>query len=76
MKIKPIFKIEEGILSGIEIEPSGNTVIVRYPHRKETDLFILPIEDHKKWHCCRENCTNPDFEGDVDALIEHLMIHY
>jgi hypothetical protein len=29
----------------------------------------------KTWHCCQDNCPKPDFEGRIDALAEHLMIH-
>ena len=29
----------------------------------------------KTWHCCQEICSTPDFEGGLDVLIEHLMIH-
>lgn len=81
-KLRQIYRIDGGILDGTEIEPFMFTVLVRYPHRKTTDCYIPPTGDkeiHGKvvntWHCCQDNCPNPDFEGKIDALIEHLMLH-
>ena len=79
VKIRTVCRIEGGILNGTEIEPFMFTVLVRYPHRKTPDCYIPPMEvkgkNIKTWHCCQDNCPKPDFEGNVDALIEHLMIH-
>ena len=78
-KLRTIYRIEGGILNGTEIEPFMFTILVRYPHRKSPDCYIPPMKandkDIKTWHCCQDNCPNPNFEGKLDALIEHLMIH-
>jgi len=78
-KMRTIYRIEGGILNGTEIEPFMFTILVRYPHRKTPDVYIPPIETKNKkintWHCCQDNCPSPDFEGKLDALIEHLMSH-
>jgi len=54
-------------------------IAVKYPHRKTEDLYIPPIKtkdkEIKTWHCCQESCPNPDFEGGIDALLQHLLIH-
>jgi len=77
--VKTIYRIEGGILNGTELEPFLFAVLVRYPHRKSPDCYIPPTEANGKkvetWHCCQENCPNPDFEGGIDILLEHLMIH-
>jgi len=79
MKIRQLYRIDEGILKGTEIEPFLFTVLVRYPHRKTVDCYIPPMETKgkkiKTWHCCQDSCPDPDFEGGMDALMEHLMIH-
>lgn len=79
MKIRTIYRIDGGILNGTEIEPFLFTVLVRYPHRKTPDCYIPPMEAKgkkiKTWHCCQDSCPEPDFEGGVDELIVHLMIH-
>lgn len=63
-----------GVLDGTILEPVMAFVSVRYPHRKTKDLYIPPIEGKsEKWHCCQENCPNPDF--DVTDLISHLESH-
>jgi hypothetical protein len=78
-KIRLLYRIEGGILDGTELEPIMAFLSVKYPHRKTKDLYIPPIKtkdkETKTWHCCQEDCPNPDFEGGMDALIEHLMIH-
>lgn len=78
-KIRTIYRVEGGILNGTEIEPFMFTVLVKYPHRKTPDCYIPPIEAKgkklKTWHCCQDNCPNPDFEGGVEALLKHIMLH-
>ena len=78
-KIRTIYKIEGSILDGTEIEPILGMVGVKYPHRKSRDLYVPPIKtsgkEIKTWRCCQPNCRQPDFEGDINALIEHLMLH-
>lgn len=78
-KLRTIYRIEDGTINGTEIEPFLFTFLVRYPHRKSPDCYIPPMEANGKkvetWHCCQDNCPKPDFEGKIDALIEHLMIH-
>ena len=77
--IRTIFRIEGGILDGTELESIFAFLSVRYPHRKTPDLYVPPLKTEEKeiktWHCCQENCPNPDFEGGMDALIKHLMFH-
>jgi hypothetical protein len=79
MRVRTIYRLEEGILAGTEIEPIFAFIGVKYPHRKTKDLYVPPIKTDEKeiktWHCCQDNCPNPDFEGGLDALIEHLMLH-
>lgn len=79
MKLRTIYRIEEGILAGTEIEPIFAFLGVLYPHRKTKDLYVPPMKTAEKeiktWHCCQEPCPNPDFEGGLDALVEHLMLH-
>ena len=78
-KIQLIYRIEEGILARTEIEPIMSFFAVKYPHRKTKDLYLPPLKigkkKSKKWHCCQRGCPTPDFEGTIEALIEHLMIH-
>lgn len=79
VKVRTIYRIDGGILKGTELEPVLFTIVVRYPHRKTADCYIPPMKtkgkEVKTWHCCQENCPNPEFEGGIDALIEHLMLH-
>ena len=79
IKVRNIYRIENGILTGTELEFIMAFLAVRYPHRKTPDLYVPPIKtkdkEIKTWHCCQDNCPNPDFEGGIDALLEHLMIH-
>ena len=79
MKVRTIYRIEGGILNGTEIEPFLFTILVRYPHRKTPDVYIPPMNANgknvKTWECCQANCPNPTFEGKMDALVEHLMLH-
>ena len=78
-KITRLYRIEEGILAGTEIEPIMGLVCVKYPHRKSKDLYVPPMKigekEVKTWHCCQAVCSAPDFEGGIDALIEHLILH-
>ena len=78
-KIQTIYRIEGGILDGTELEPIMAFLSVKYPHRKSKDLYIPPIKIKDKevntWHCCQENCPNPEFEGDMNNFIEHLLLH-
>lgn len=78
-RINTIYRIEEGILAGTELEPFMAMLLVKYPHRKGKDCYIPPIKTEDKevktWHCCQKNCPNPDFEGGIEALLEHLMLH-
>lgn len=79
MKLATIWRIEEGNLRGTEIQPFLGTIMVKYPHRKTRDLYILPMKGNGKeittFHCCQENCQSPDFEGNMDALVKHLELH-
>lgn len=79
MRIHTIYRIEGGILDGTEIEPIMAFIAVKYPHRKSKDLYVPSIKtkdkEIKTWHCCQDNCPHPDFEGGLDALIDHLMLH-
>ena len=79
MRVRTICRIEGGILDGTEIEPLLAFVAVRYPHRKTADLYVPPIKTAEKeiktWHCCQDNCPQPDFEGGLEALVNHLMLH-
>lgn len=79
VKLRTVYRIEGGILDGTEIEPLLMLVSVRYPHRKTKDLYVPPIKTEEKevktWHCCQDNCPNPNFEGSLDALVEHLVLH-
>ncbi len=74
MKLRTIYRIEDGILAGTEIEPIMGTVCVKYPHRKTPDLYVPPMKETKTWHCCQE-CAHPDFEGGINALLDHLLLH-
>ena len=79
MKIVQLYRIEDGFLAGTEIEPIMGFVAVKYPHRKTKDLYVPPMKigdkETKTFHCCQENCEQPDFEGTIDALGKHLEIH-
>ena len=78
-KIRTIYRIEGGILDGTEMEPIMGFLSVKYPHRMSRDLYVPPMKtadkEIKTWYCCQFHCPNPDFEGGLDALVEHLMIH-
>jgi hypothetical protein len=78
-KLRQLYRIEGGVLDGTEIEPCMALILVKYPHRKTKDCYVPPMKSGKKefkaWHCCQENCPNPDFKGGIDALLEHLMLH-
>lgn len=78
-RIRTMYRIEGGILDGTEIEPIMGFIAVKYPHRKSKDLYVPPMKTEKKevktWHCCQDNCANPDFKGGIDALVDHLMLH-
>ena len=77
--IRQFYRVEGGILNGTEIEPFMAMLLVKYPHRKTKDCYFPPIKingkEDKKWHCCQEYCPSPDFEGNMDTLLEHLMLH-
>ena len=79
MKIQTIYRISEGILKGTEIEPFLGLVLVKYPHRKTPDAYVPPMKSQDKeiktWHCCQAQCEKPDFEGNLDVLMEHLVLH-
>jgi len=78
-RIRTIYRLEGGVLDGTEIEPVQAFLTVKYPHRKTKDLYVPPMKANngevKTWHCCQDNCPNPDFEGGLDALIDHLLLH-
>jgi len=77
-RLRTIYRIEGTILNGTEIEPILGLVAVKYPHRKSKDLYVPPMKIKNKaeaWHCCQDNCPQPDFEGGIDALVNHLMLH-
>lgn len=79
MKIKQLYRIEDGNLAGTEIELFMGLVTVKYPHRKTKDVYVPPMKSENKevktYHCCQENCKSPDFEGGMDALIAHIELH-
>ncbi len=77
-KLVTQYNVNGGVLDGTIIEPMGSFVSVKYPHRKTKDLYVTPIKDAEKWHCCQDNCPEPDFgsrEIKVSVLIEHLKLH-
>ena len=78
-RIRRIYRIEGGILDGTEIELIMAFIAVKYPHRKSKDMYIPPMKtpekETKTWHCCQEPCEHPDFEGGLEALVDHLMLH-
>lgn len=79
MKITQLYRIEEGNLAGTEIEPIMGLLAVKYPHRKTKDAYVPPTKSKNKevktFHCCQENCKQPDFEGGMDALLTHIELH-
>lgn len=80
VKISTYYKIEDGVLAGTILEPIFAFVAVQYPHRKTKDLYVPPMRDDEKhithsWHCCQENCPEPDFHGGIPELVEHLILH-
>lgn len=79
MRLRTIYRVEGGILNDTEIEPVLGLVAVKYPHRKTKDLYVPPMKSGSKevktWHCCQDNCPDPNFEGGIDKLIDHLMLH-
>ena len=79
-KIRSYYEIEDGLLKGTILEPIMAFIAVKYPHRKTKDLYIPPIEDDNKkvthsWHCCQDNCEEPNFYGGLDALLKHIELH-
>lgn len=73
-KLRIQYIAQGGLLDGTVLEPMMAFVGVLYPHRKTKDLYVPPIEGKcKTWHCCQDNCPNPDFE--VSDLISHLESH-
>jgi hypothetical protein len=78
-KVHMIYRIDGGILNGTEIEPIMAFIAVKYPHRKSKDLYVPPMKSGNKeiktWHCCQDNCSKPDFDGGIDSLIEHILLH-
>ncbi len=78
-KIRTVYRIEGGLLNGTEIEAIMAFLSVRYPHRKTRDLYIPPMrvgdKETKTWYCCQKQCPTPDFEGGIEALVAHLMLH-
>ena len=79
MRVTQLYRIEDGLLAGTEIEPIMAFLAVKYPHRKTKDLYVPPAKTAEKtvttFHCCQENCSQPDFEGTMDALAKHLELH-
>jgi hypothetical protein len=79
MKLSTIYRINDGVLAGTEIEPIMGFISVKYPHRKTKDLYIPPMEANGKkvetFHCCQENCKQPDFGETIDDLVKHLELH-
>ncbi len=77
--IRIIYRIDGGILNCTEIEPILGVIGVKYPHRKSKDVYTPPMKANgkeiKTWHCCQEPCKQPDFEGGLEALMEHLTLH-
>ncbi len=78
-RVSTIYLIEDGVLRGTELSPIMAFLSVKYPHRKTKDLYVPPSKigdkEIKIWHCCQKGCLKPDFEGGLDALIKHLMLH-
>ena len=79
MKISNIYRIEDGVLAGTEIEPIMGFFAVKYPHRKSKDLYVPPMKIKEKevttFHCCQPECPSPEFEGTMDAFVQHLELH-
>ncbi len=79
MKISKIYRIEDGVLAGTEIEPIMGFFAIKYPHRKSKDLYVPPMKTADKevttFHCCQPKCSSPDIEGTMDALAKHLELH-
>lgn len=79
MKISTIYLIEEGNLVGTQIMPIMGFIAIKYPHRKTRDLYVPPMKSGNKevktFHCCQENCKQPDFAGTIEALLDHLELH-
>jgi len=79
VKIIQLYRIEDGVLAGTEIGVVMGFLCVKYPHRKSKDMYIPPMKSKDKevktFHCCQENCSHPDFEGSMGALLEHLELH-
>ena len=77
--IQTVYRINGGILNGTELESVLGVLAVKYPHRASKDAYVPPMKtkdkEVKTWHCCQEGCKNPDFEGEIEALVGHLMIH-
>ena len=79
-RIRSYYEVEGGTLNGTIMEPILSFLGVKYPHRRTKDLYVPPMVDDKKmlttpWHCCQENCPEPEFHGGMDELLEHLMLH-
>jgi len=77
MKITQLYRIEEGNLAGTEIEIALGLLLVKYPHRNTKDAYVPPMKDRKTntYHCCQDNCQQPDFAANMDALLAHIELH-
>lgn len=79
MNVSYITRINDGNLVGTELETVMGMLAVKYPHRKTKNLYVPPMKTEEKeiktWHCCQENCKQPDFEDGIDALLAHLELH-
>lgn len=71
-KLQLFYRVKGGLLDGTIIEPIMAFWSVKYPHRKTKDLYVPPLEDGKKWHCCQD-CSEPDFE--TKDFLNHLEKH-
>lgn len=79
MRVSQFYRIEDGVLAGTEIESIIGFLAVKYPHRKTKDLYVPPMKtkdkEVKTFHCCHENCPEPDFDGTREALLQHIELH-
>lgn len=73
--------INDGTLTGVEMRQMGAFLMVKYPHRKTADLYLVmktPRPPHRKTppptvKCC--NCEEPESPFDKGRFFDHLRYH-
>ena len=73
--------IHDGTLTGVELRQMGAWLMVKYPHRKTSDLYLLlatPRPPHRKRppptiKCC--NCNKAASLFDKGQFFDHLRHH-